>query len=130
MQRFFPFVILGIVLVFALLIMSSFFYLSSDQENADTKNPLIPPPGSSFQVITPEIEMKISHDEKVGQLIKKLPYQTKNFSLEYDFSENKFIYWYKVGKKDIADTEFLRFLTENGIEKQEWLTNLVIQSEE
>lgn len=128
-QKYLPFIVFAVIILFVVIIFFVFTITPSEEESKEEEVPLAPPPGSSYQVITPEDEVKILNSEKVGQLINKLPYQTQNFSLEYDFSENTFVYWYKKGRKELADEEFLSFLKENGIESQDWLTNLVIQSE-
>ncbi len=136
-KEFWPFILIAIlVLLFVIIFIS--MLLAPDPTELITKQPptgskqgvpLVPPEGSSYQVLTPEVEIQINHDEAVGQLIKVLPYQSQLFSLEYDFSDNTFVYWYKNGQQVEADQALLQFLRSNGIEDRSWLINLVIQSE-
>jgi hypothetical protein len=83
-----------------------------------------PETGTDYQVITPKEEQKIDQDNAVGQLIKKLPYQSANFSLEYEFSTNKFTLTLNQNNLTAANNEFDQFLKDNSIQNRNWLYNL------
>lgn len=88
---------------------------------------LKPVSGEKYQEISQSDQEQLNKDSLVAQLIKKLPYQGTNFSLEYDYENNQFSITFVSGRQTEGDQEFDAFLKINQIQDRSWLKNLVIK---
>lgn len=85
-----------------------------------------PLPGHSYTYSSDEDVAQRRRGEAVAQLIKKLPYNGADFSLQYSFEKNTFIVTLDKNNTPAANAEFDKFLNENGIENRDWLYNLEV----
>ncbi len=60
-----------------------------------------------------------------GNLLNKLPYRGKNFSLYYSYAKNEFTLYINPSNKDAGNKEFEEFLTSNGGLTRNWFNNLI-----
>jgi len=65
-----------------------------------------------------------NQEEKVGQLLNKVPYQGTNFKLVFDSSSSEFVVTINQNNKTQGETEFENFLKQNQIEDKSWIRNL------
>ncbi len=85
-----------------------------------------PQPGHSYSYSSEEDVRGRKEGETVAQLIKKLPYNEADFSVQYSFEENKFIVTLNGNNTTLANEELDKFLHENGVENRDWLYNLEV----
>lgn len=71
----------------------------------------------SFQQIAEQESPYHAKRQRVAQLILKLPYSGKNFSLEYDYSNNKFYLTLNKQNPELGLNEYRELLKNNGVEE-------------
>ncbi|EKD84573.1 MAG: hypothetical protein ACD_38C00193G0002 [uncultured bacterium] len=84
--------------------------------------------GESYQKVTKDDLDQFRKDSLVSKLIKMLPYTGTNFSLEYDYSTNRFFYALTSGQEARGNEELDLFLKNNQVESRTWLKNLMLKS--
>jgi hypothetical protein len=83
----------------------------------------------SANQISKEETMFVERESKVGQLLNKLPYQGKNFDINYDISTAVFRVKIRKENEVEGNKEFDQFLKENSINERSWIRNLEITEE-
>jgi hypothetical protein len=97
------------------------------QRIIDNRSIELHPAQGVYQTISSAAAEQIDKDTKIGQLIKKLPHRSENFSLVYDIDTNSFIVELSTARRTQANRELDQFLQENSIMNQDWLYNLTIK---
>ncbi len=83
-----------------------------------------PLPGTNYaDILTEEDREEINKDALVGKLLKRLPYEGKDFILSYSYRKNTFTANLRASKEVVARQELVGFLKENQIEDTSWLNN-------
>jgi hypothetical protein len=70
-----------------------------------------------------------NQNEKVGELLNKVPYQGQNFRFEFDNQQLAFKVTLSNEKKDEANAEFDQFLKTNNVMDRSWIQDLIITYE-
>lgn len=126
-----------IYILFALvifLILFSFIFVSlTKKPSKQVENPTSPPsvsgpqPGKIYSAVTEENITEGAKSKLVSKLTGSLPYQGKNFYLEYFYSNFTYQLTYYSGKEDQGEKEFEQYLKDNQVEDKSWLKRLVIK---
>ncbi len=145
MNRFQMFLMIFIIIL-AFIVFISFIFFSNApfpseptpipsasttpvQRVIDDKSVELHPNNGVYQTISSAAAEQIDQDTKIGQLIKKLPHRSENFSLVYDIDTNSFIAELSPTRRAQANRELDQFLEENGIMDRDWLYNLSIKQQ-
>jgi hypothetical protein len=79
---------------------------------------------TNSMIVLPEDKDRLQKEGILGNLIKKLPYDGKYFSLDYDYENDSFNLSIDAGNRLIAEEELKLFLNLNKISGKEVLQNL------
>lgn len=90
---------------------------------------LYPLPGSNYNAVNQTDQQFIDEQNKVGQLLDKLPFKGANFSITYKISTNQFLVIINKDNQIQGNRELDKFLQDNDISSRTWLRNLVINNE-
>lgn len=80
----------------------------------------------SIEKIDQQQKEFLNHESIVGQLLHKLPYTGRNFSLAYDYYTNTYTATISSSNTTQGNVELDQFLKTNGIENRSWIRKLVI----
>jgi hypothetical protein len=139
-KNFNKFIFLAIILIvfYAILVAFVFGRLFSDNSSFNNNSGGAPTPTraeiyqdldkapfhTNSMIVLPEDKDRLQKEGILGNLIKKLPYDGKYFSLDYDYENDSFNLSIDAGNRLIAEEELKLFLNLNKISGKEVLQNL------
>lgn len=126
MKRVRVLVIISTLLIVFVMVLG--IWLSSK-----STTPILTPPSQNKgqavatdeRAVTKDAVLEVEINRKVGELLNKLPFSGKNFSLFYDYYDGSFVLYVNPVNKDAGNQEFDMFLKDNKIERY-WIKGLFI----
>lgn len=119
-KKFTAFVLISVSIFFVFLYFT-FSLLNGNLLGPDKNSVPNDGPGDEYNKSAKQLdeEFKAVDDQsyRITQLISKLPYRGKNFSLSYDYESGEFILILNQNNTSLATSEFDQFLTANSINK-------------
>ena len=86
-----------------------------------------PQPGRVYSEVTKENIAENTQSQLVSQLTGTLPYQGKDFYLEYFYTNYVYQLTFYKSREDQGEKEFEQYLKDSQIEDKSWLKRLVIK---
>ena len=121
---FISFILLISIAIILFMFSLNYYHKNNNSSQTGITPNHVGPGGSNSYVQTPKQQTQQQRQALVSQLINKVPYNGKYFSLNYNFNDAKFILTLSSNNLVQANTEFDSFLKQNGIQSRSWFTNL------
>ncbi len=123
-------ILVSLLFLFILVMFMLIVFVSSNGGNHPSPQTPLPtsPIEGAFPGVknTPEDTEQSRRSYLVGDLIEKLPYSGKNFSLYYILNTSQFVLYISPRDSTGGNNEFDAFLKQNGVDDRSWIENLVI----
>lgn len=133
--------------IFVFILTLFIMIVNSFQQQEETALPLLPSPFPTITPFEPDVTVTgfipgntqnyresvrkanqqetnaITQDAALGRLLEFLPYSGTNFSMRYDYNQNKFFVTIPSAKRSDGEKEFNDFLKKNGVQNRDWISS-------
>lgn len=121
--------VFAIFILFVLTMAPSFF---PKPNPTPTPTPYTPQPtgsGSNNYNVDSYTKTQLQREYYVSKLIGIVPYEGKDFALDYNIKSAMFVLTIKQNAQQAGNQEFDAFLKQNQIQDRSWISNLTISIE-